>query len=137
MKISVSTVNYNKAAVGNGGGIWAFGNVVVAGDQTVGANKKVHTYFAGVSANSAYLNGGGIYSAQGTVSVSIGHVMSNVASYRNGGGIYESNGTAIVNAQGARVWEPRFQRSWWWNLRGDWKCNGCGERTGERQLLTQ
>jgi fibronectin-binding autotransporter adhesin len=91
-------VDYNQAENGNGGGIKASSNVIVAGERTTGASGMLHTNVARVGGNIAHLNGGGIYTTHGTVSITIGHVDGNVARNADGGGIFESSGSVDVGS---------------------------------------
>ncbi len=75
---------------GNGGGLWAGGNV------TFGSNVSIHD-------NTATGNGGGIF-AYGSTSITLltGNILSENAA-KNGGGIYLSSGTQLTLSAGAEI----------------------------------
>jgi hypothetical protein len=89
--INYSYVNSNKSSNGYGGGVWAQGNVVAAGNAATQAR---------INGNSALWSGAGIYSESGTVSLANGEVNINVAAIGDGGGIYDANGNVTVNSGG-------------------------------------
>ncbi len=104
----------NKAIVGSGGGIYAWGNLEIRGNDTLISSNSAATYAGGIMVksncilndgtimgNQALKNSGGGISVDGTLTYNGGTITGNMATKGKGGGIsYTSLKGGIINNLG-------------------------------------
>ncbi|MGP1512018.1 MAG: InlB B-repeat-containing protein, partial [Treponema sp.] len=98
LTINGGAIKSNKAtksgsAVGNGGGVYVFGNTVSKGKVRMTAG-EISGNAAGLDGTAYIGDGGGVYNEGGTVEISGGEVKGNNANY--GGGVYAKDGTVNI-----------------------------------------
>lgn len=100
----------NKTIQGSGGGIYAYGNLNILGNDTVISNNTANTYGGGmivktkatlnageISNNSTSRYAGGGISVDGELTMNGGTIKNNSAN-TTGGGIYYTNGVVYLNS---------------------------------------
>lgn len=102
-------ITNNSATTGSGGGVYAFGNLIIGGDKTLISENHASTYGGGIMVkNTATLNGGTIENniaeqnagggirVDGTLTMNGGVITKNVAN-TTGGGIDFTSGKFTLN----------------------------------------
>ncbi len=88
------------SAVGNGGGVYVFGNTVSKGTVRMTAG-EISGNAAGLDGAAYIGDGGGVYNEGGTVEISGGEIKSNTA--QDGGGIYVKGADATLTMSSGTI----------------------------------